>query len=302
MYWKNKFGGEPLWIQFLILLGTSIGLTMAVVFVYTAAALVLTGSDAVLTSIPFLKGTMWIQSIFTFILPSLLIAYWFSPSVSGYLYLNNGPKLKVMLLALLAYILYMPALNMVVQWNEQIGLPDFLSDLESWMKQIEEAARELTENMAATDSLGGLLMSILLIGVVVGVGEELLFRGVIQRLVFSRFKNVHLAVWITAFIFSAIHMQFYGFFPRMLMGAFFGYALVWSGSLYIPILLHAFNNTVVVVAQYLEHKGIVDISAYEEIGTAPGTLVYFIICTLLAVVVTCLVRKVGTRNFQYGRD
>ena len=83
-----------------------------------------------------------------------------------------------------------------------------------------------------------------------GLSEEILFRGTLQQLFLSSGLNRHLAIWITSIIFSAIHMQFFGFVPRLLLGAYFGYLLWWSRSLWLPVIIHAFNNSIVVYSTW----------------------------------------------------
>src|SRR5690606_12799644 len=111
------------------------------------------------------------------------------------------------------------------------------------LKEMEKAAAEITEFLATSDTLPQLLMNILVIGVIAGIGEELIFRGVVLRKLLKGLNNTHVAVWLSAIIFSAIHFQFYGFLPRAMLGALFGYLYVWTGNIRIPIAAHIFNNT-----------------------------------------------------------
>ena len=122
-------------------------------------------------------------------------------------------------------------------------------DLEQWfgpagtfLLDAEDLLKEVTEYITQFDSTGQFLLGIIVIAVLPAVGEELLFRGCIQNQLFNITRNTHLAIWITAFFFSAIHVQFLGFVPRMLLGALFGYLYFWSGNLLVPMLAHFFNN------------------------------------------------------------
>ena len=56
---------------------------------------------------------------------------------------------------------------------------------------------------------------------------------------------------MTAFIFSFIHFQFYGFIPRLLLGALLGYALLWSGNIRYSMIMHGTNNALSVLLFYL---------------------------------------------------
>jgi membrane protease YdiL (CAAX protease family) len=138
--------------------------------------------------------------------------------------------------------------------NQQLQLPEALAGLEATMKAMEADAEALTERLLTMNSVGELLLTLGLVAVIPAVGEELFFRGTIQQLIRTKW-GPHVAVWLTALIFSAIHFQFYGFVPRMLLGALMGYLLVWSGSLWYPILAHFVNNGTVVLFYYIDKKG-----------------------------------------------
>jgi membrane protease YdiL (CAAX protease family) len=99
----------------------------------------------------------------------------------------------------------------------------------------------------------------------------LLFRGLLQRLIREWLGNVHVAVFISAFLFSALHMQFFGFLPRMMLGIMFGYLFVWTGSLWVPVFAHFVNNGSAVVVSYLGQRGVPG-GNYEEFGATNNTL------------------------------
>lgn len=94
------------------------------------------------------------------------------------------------------------------------------------------------------------MVGFVVIAIIPGIGEELLFRGVLQNSLHRVTKNKHIAIWVAAFLFSAIHIQFYGLVPRMMLGAVFGYLYVWSGNLWYPMIAHATNNGLAVIIAY----------------------------------------------------
>ena len=101
----------------------------------------------------------------------------------------------------------------------------------------------------------GVICLMLVLGCLTGFGEEIFFRGMLTRIFLDKPMNKHLAIWLGAIVFSFMHFQFFGFVPRVLMGALFGYMLVWSGSLWVPIIAHAINNSVVVLSTYALERG-----------------------------------------------
>ena len=141
------------------------------------------------------------------------------------------------------------------------------------MKSMEEKAREMTQVLTNFSSTGRLLVAFLVIAVLPGIGEELVFRGLLQNKLLALTRNPHVAIWVSAALFSAVHFQFYGFLPRMLLGAVFGYLYVWSGNLWVPILAHFVNNAFTLLMVYLYQQKISDYDAEGSMGaTLPMVL------------------------------
>lgn len=223
-------------------------------------------------STEILKWVQFIQTAATFLLPPLMVAYLCSNQPRQWLQLR-GTSAKNASWAILLMLLAIPAINLLAYINQQMTLPAFLQPLEEWMKIQEENAAAMTEQLLNVSTIGGLIINLLLMAVLPALAEELTFRGVLMRL-FQPMKSTdteakipHMAIWCSAILFSAIHMQFYGFLPRMLMGALFGYMLVWTGSLWVPMLMHFVNNAMAVVLYFLCKKYAWDIAQWETIGT-----------------------------------
>lgn len=175
-----------------------------------------------------------------------------------------------------------PLINLLAQLNTQISLPDFMSPIEDWMKQAEESAKQLTETFLRADTIADLLFNLFVIAVIPAIGEELLFRGVVQRLFAEWTRNKHAGIWISAIIFSAMHLQFFGFIPRMMLGVMFGYMLIWSGRMWIPITAHFVNNAVAVLVYFFIQKKQVS-KDMETIGAEPGDWLYAVLSLILFV-------------------
>ena len=223
----------------------------AVMFI-TASALVTIASK--LLSLPERSQMMVmlvIQDVVLFIAAPLITARLISTCPFKFLSLTKLPSLKQIVWVTVAMLVMTPALNLIVSWNESMHLPEFMSGVEEWMRANENSAMEATKKILSMNTFGSLIVTVLMVGVMTGIGEELTFRGVMQKLITEKSSNYHIAIWVTAIIFSAIHFQFFGFFPRMLLGAFFGYLLVWSGSIWLPIYAHFLNNSMAVVAAYM---------------------------------------------------
>jgi hypothetical protein len=156
--------------------------------------------------------------------------------------------------------------SLFVNLNMNFDFPEALSGLEASFKAKEGQLMQLTKYVTDFDSIGEFLIGVLVIGILAGIGEEYLFRGIVQPKMHQYTRNVHWGVWITAFIFSAIHFQFYGFLPRLMLGAFLGYLYLYSGSLLYPMVAHILNNTLMVTLVYFNKLGLMEFDM-EEVGT-----------------------------------
>jgi uncharacterized protein len=161
----------------------------------------------------------------------------------------------VVILLMLGFIAFN---SLIVYLNTNAHFPEFLSGMERAFREKEDELMLLTQYITDFDNASEFLFAILVIGIMAGWGEEYLFRGIIQPKMHRYTGNVHAGVWITAFIFSAIHLQFYGLLPRMFLGALFGYLYVYSGSLIYPIFAHTLNNALTVTLVYMGKLGVID--------------------------------------------
>lgn len=224
------------------------------------------------STIGFLKYFQVINQLGVFIIPVLFYAYLENRKVGKYLKINNKPGISYLFMSAILIFVSIPAINWMVVMNEQMSMPDFMKGIESWMRDSEDKAKLLTDAFLEVDTIGGLLVNLFIIAFLAALGEELLFRGVILQLLWDGLKNSHMAVIISSILFSAMHLQFFGFLPRTILGILFGYVFIWTGSLWIPIILHFLFNGVTVVAAYLYNTGQISIDV-ETFGTTNNNLI-----------------------------
>ena len=217
-------------------------------------------------SIYFLKYFQVLQSIGLFVVPPIILALLYHGNISEYLKIDRSTDKQNYLFATLTLLMVIPFINFLGELNSQMRFPESLSGLENWMKTMEDAAEIMIEKFMKVEGVSGLMFNIFMIAVLPALGEELMFRGVIQRIFTNWTRNHHWGIWISAFLFSAMHMQFFGFFPRMVLGAMFGYLLVWTGTMWVSILAHFVNNAMGVMGYYFINKGVIS-SDIEELGT-----------------------------------
>ena len=230
-----------------------------------------------------LFAMLTMQDILAFILPAVVamaIIYRRPLHVMG---LDRAPSWLAIAIVIVFYIISLPAMNWLVEMNKAMSLPSWMAGIEQAMRAAEDSAAEVTQEMLNINSVGQLILCVLVVGVMAGLSEEMLFRGALLRTMQDNRLGNHAVVWITAFLFSALHMQFYGFIPRMLLGVWLGYLFVWTGSLWVPIIAHTLNNSTVVLMSYLSNKGVIPEGFGDNLGLpAAGSFPWLATCSLIA--------------------
>ena len=231
------------------------------------------------------------QNILAFILPSVLawkICFKQKPRVI--IEADTLPTWKMLGFAIVVYALAVPALNQIVYWNQEMHLPEMFAPFEEWCREMERMAEEQTEGLLSSTSIFDTLMNILIIAVLTGIGEEFFFRGGLQRMLIYCDINHHVAIWTSAVVFSAIHFQFFGFVPRVLLGAWFGYLYLWSGSIWLNAFAHALNNSLVIVSAWLINMGYLS-EEFDMLGVATDTFPWLALLSAMAVAVLISLRS-----------
>jgi len=206
-----------------------------------------------------------VQSVGMFVVPPLILARLFNQSIAEFLQLKRSPEVSSVILIFTAIIFSYPVINFFTSLNSHLDLPRFLAPIEEWMRDTEDYAGKITDRFLEVSTFSGLMVNLLMIAVVPAVGEELLFRGILQPVFTDWTNNKHWGIFISSVIFSAFHLQFFGFLPRLLLGLLFGYLLLWSRSLWLPILAHFFNNSFAVLFCFFAGKELTD--KFDKVGT-----------------------------------
>lgn len=205
----------------------------------------------IINHIAFFKYFQILQSFSVFVVPPFIIAWLYSRNSFSFLRLNIPPLLPIYFLIFLLMFFSIPLINHLVEINQNLSFPESLKSVEQWMSQKEENANQIMVEFLKAENISALLLNLFMIAVLPAVGEELLFRGVLQRLIGNWLKNKHVGIFLAAVLFSAMHLQFYGFLPRLALGILFGYLFLWSGNLWLPIIAHFINNATAVIAFYV---------------------------------------------------
>lgn len=238
-----------------------------------------------------------VSSAATFILPAYI-----------YQYRNKGEELfprenltdwKTYTLGILFLFAFAPCMSLISDWNANMSLSDSWRDIEDWMRVKEDEMALLTESIVMTTAWDRLLLNIVVMAILPGIGEELFFRGALQQIGTRIFKNEYVAVWVVALVFSAIHVQFYGFFPRLLLGVFFGYLVVWTRNIWTAVIAHFVNNSMVVIlAFYYATQG----KSYAELMESDSyPIIVYLGSFVFSIIIAFIFYQYTTRIKLYGK-
>ncbi len=248
-------------------------------------------------SIGFLKYVQLINQLGFFFFPPVFFAFLVHRKIMDYLKLNVRININQLFLGILLIFVSVPFIAWLGVINHKMVLPEFLSGIENWMKTKEGDAMKLTKIFIQANSFGTIIVNMFLIAVIPAIGEELLFRGVLIRFFKKWSGSIHLAVILSSFLFSALHLQFYGFLPRFALGLILGYSFVWTGSLWIPIILHFVNNGSVLAAFYATDSKEL-LTGEKEILVPSDNAIGVIISILLTLSLCYLIYKQKKDRFQ----
>ncbi|MCA5006596.1 CPBP family intramembrane glutamic endopeptidase [Sphingobacterium bovistauri] len=231
----------------------------------------------------FMYALLAIGTFGTFYLPSVVLQK--REPYNDY-FLTKTVPYNFYILAIAFLIAFAPLMALIGEWNANMTFPESLKGIENWMRIQEDASNDLIKKIVMVDHMTLLFMNLIVLAVFPAVAEEYYFRGSLMNIFQRIFNNMHVTIWVTAIIFSAIHVQFFGFVPRVLLGAFFGYMLYWTNNIWVPILGHFVNNASVTILAYYyttQGKTFEDLQSYDSYSI----FVYlgsFILTALIAVI------------------
>jgi len=242
------------------------------------------GSDATMSfgSAGYMRFIQAMSAVGTFAIPAMLFSYLQKADFLSYSRIDKTVRIKSAVNVTWMAIVILPLIAMLSYLNEQIQLPALFGNLQQWMKDCELKADTLLQWLTNDNRLSILLLNMVILGILPGVCEEWLFRGTIQPLLQEKISNKHVVIWLTAFIFSAIHLQFSGFIPRMLLGGYLGYLAIWSGSLWLPVLAHVLHNVLSLVINFFSIKQGVNTENLD-----PFTISFFLPVVFISLVMAC---------------
>lgn len=264
-------------LQLILLLAVGIGGLLIFAIIAIVICVIIYGTSILtdmswatgnnLEKIGALKIFLTAQQIGLFLTPALLLAI-FERKKPQHFYGMSAPKVNYLGIVFLIMICSTPFMAWVNLTNQQMHLPAALKGLEKWMRLQEDQAMVTTKAILSTKTIAGLLANLFVIAIMPAICEEFIFRGGLQRTIFRWLKNPHVAIWVSAIIFSAIHVQFFGFFPRLFLGAAFGYLYFWTGSIWYAVFAHFLNNAYAVIVAFYLQKQNLPLHDSDDLGIA----------------------------------
>jgi membrane protease YdiL (CAAX protease family) len=276
MFLKAAFKNAPLYAQLIMLLAVIAFCTFFTIFVSSFLIIFKVGispeaikeaQQNIFDNPELLRGMQFLQTIGVFLLPAVLCAWLFSDDYKEYLQIDKPIYIPVAVWTVISIVVAIPFLNWTYFLNQQMVFPESLKGLENLMKESEAAAKRVIELILDTKDIPVIVFNFLLICVVAGICEEFMFRGFLQTFFGKIIRNPHVLVWTVAILFSAIHFQFYGFITRMLLGAWLGYLMYYTKTIWIPALAHFTNNFFSIGAYYIFHNNPDKMQEIDTIGT-----------------------------------
>lgn len=259
----------------LIIIGLILGTVIGLAYVFITKS-----NPQDLNSLRFMQIS---SQLFTFVFPPIAYAFLVKEKPVNALGLKNA-KILWLLIGTAMIFAIMPLNSILAEWNAGLKLPESLSALEQMIKDMQESASAMIEKFVSVDTIGGLILNLFMIAGLAALGEELLFRSIIQTSLIKICKNAHVGILIASAIFSFIHLEFYGFVPRLILGMLLGYMFYFSGSIWIPMLMHFLNNGTVVLIYFLNNKGITNI----DVDTFGQTSIPVLIVSIVVMIVLFL--------------
>jgi membrane protease YdiL (CAAX protease family) len=242
-----------------------------------------------------LRLSQFLSACGLFLFPPVALCYLRNIPFSNGLFIKQKPRLALFILAMLLMWVQLPLINLLATLNNSLVFPEILKPLGEWMRIQEDQAAKLTEAFLSMPNPTDLVISLFIMALIPALGEELLFRSTLQPLIAKWTNKPVLAIWITAFVFSFIHFQFFGFLPRFFIGAFLGYLFYWSGSVWYSVAAHFANNGLAVCVYYMKQHDLINFST-DDLGSGPNANIQIILSLCIIPVGLLLFKNISVKT------
>lgn len=242
--------------------------------------------------VSYMKYIQTVLSTGMFIIAPLAIAFTLSDNIFKYLKLDHFPRFSIISLVSLVMVLSLPMNNYFTYLNNLLNLESISPTIQDYFENLEIEAENMFERFLDVRGMGSLLINIVIVAVIPALGEELMFRGVLQKIFIRWTKNTFIGVLITSLAFAVMHMQFLSVLPRFVLGMVLGYMFVWTRSLWMPILAHFVNNALAVIYYYAMYNDMIG-KGIDELGKPGNTTVYAFLSMVIVVILMFVIRRIN---------
>ncbi len=284
---------------YLVFFGMGILLAMPLFKIPPGEVIRILEHNEIVANIGLLKFLQVLYSIGLFLVPAMLSGYLIQRNTWKYLKADRISNYWIIMLVIIVMVISIPWINYTSFLNEKLSLPERWGDLMERIHENDENSWDLMKAFLQTDNISGLMINIFIVALIPALGEEFLFRGMIQRILNEWFRNEHLAIWIAALLFSLMHYQFLGFIPRVILGALFGYLFVWTGSIWMAVLAHFINNGVAVIYYYIFYRGTLEVEP-DHIGLEENAVLMIIASAVLTILLLAVIQLQRKELVQSG--
>ncbi len=189
-----------------------------------------------------------------FILPALTITYiQHGENWRAIFLFKKNITLPILIVSIAVIVLSFPLAQYLYKFNASLHIPV------DWAMADRDTTAKISQLMKMNSPME-FLLNLVVIGIVPAIGEEMLFRGLMQQCLAHYTKSHTIAIILGAIIFSAIHFQFLGFLPRCMMGILLGYIFYYTKNLWYSIIAHAFFNSMQVMNLYYKQEEIIQLN------------------------------------------
>ncbi len=232
-----------------------------------------------------------VSSSCSYILPGIILSFFlFRKKWKKQLFLDRAPKFKNIGLSLAIIAASSGFISFVYYYNTAL-IPE---------AYISKTTLAMEQQLLQMNNFSELLANVLIFGFIAGIGEELIFRGFLQRFLTQWTKNIHVGAFLTAIAFTLMHFQLEGFFPRLILSLFFSYLLIGSGNLWITILIHIVFNSYQVILYYFAPELI---GSVDKVSVVPWSYALFsLLCTFLLWITFAKVNRTLKYNYLLNNN
>jgi membrane protease YdiL (CAAX protease family) len=226
-----------------------------------ADAFISTPAEQLKNSMALLYFQAICSSIGFFLLPVLLYHFIFRYDIVGNMGLKTLPPLKYWLMG----ISVMAMAAVFTQWLVQVNSAIPLSGEWKQLRDMQQQVDKMIDVFFNDKSLGRLALLVVVMALLPAVAEEFCFRGTIQTTLAQTSLGPIGAIIITGLTFSLVHFEFDNFLAIWCMGIVLGFLYYYSGSIWVNVTAHFFNNLAVVVGKYAYMRGWVHIDVASNV-------------------------------------